>query len=277
MTRGRRLSAQAVSVCVFAVVGIAIFPFYWMLVTATNPDQFLFADTMPLLPRPTYLGIFRDVFSMGHVSIWLRNSAIVAAGTCSLALVLALPIAYGLSRFSFRGKMAAGLGLLMTQMLPEAMLVVPLFSIFATANMLNSYTALILANASFTLPVITWIIKNAIDTVPVELEEAGVLDGCSTLGVLTRIILPIIAPSTAAAAVISFFHGWNEYVFALTFITDDNLRTASVGLASFVGEISTPVQSVMTVGIIYTLPAVALYLLLQRFIVSGMAAGSVKG
>ena len=162
-------------------------------------------------------------------------------------------------------------------MLPEAMLVVPLYAIFGQLHLLNTLAGLILANTAFAVPVITWILKGAIDGVPTEIEEAARVDGCSRITIVLSIVLPLVAPSLAAAAVISFFHGWNEYVFAQTLISDDSLRTASVGLAGFVGELSTPVHSVMAVGIIYTLPAVIFYLFVQRFIVAGMTAGSVKG
>jgi multiple sugar transport system permease protein len=155
--------------------------------------------------------------------------------------------------------------------------VVPLFSIFAALGLINSLFGLILVNAAFVMPVVTLVLMGAIDGVPTEIDEAARVDGATRVGVLTRMVIPIIAPSLAAVAVIAFFHGWNEYIFALTFTTQDSLHTASVGLAGFIGELTTPTQQVMSVAIVYTLPAVALYLLLQRFIVSGIAAGSVKG
>ncbi|MBN9063611.1 MAG: carbohydrate ABC transporter permease [Rhizobiales bacterium] len=272
-----RIGATLAVTGVIALVGLAIFPFYWMVVTAMTSDAALFGEKAQLLPDPGHIGIFAEAFRISAVPDWLRNSAVVATGTAIVTLLLALPMGYAMSRFSFRGKLLVGVALLVTQMLPEAVLVVPLFSIFRPLGLLNSHVGLVLANAAFTLPVAAWLLKNAIDLVPADVEEAAVIDGCSTLGILGRIILPIIAPSVAAAAVIAFFHGWNEYVFALTFITDDSLKLASVGLAGFVGEISTPIQSVMAVGAIYTLPAVALYLVMQRFIVSGLASGSVKG
>ncbi len=164
-----------------------------------------------------------------------------------------------------------------TQMLPEAMLVVPLYAIFAKLLLLDTLGGLILANAAFTVPVITWILKGAIDGVPLEIEEAARIDGCSRLDIVLGIVLPVVAPTLAAASVIAFFHGWNEYVFAQTLILSQELRTASVGLASFVGELSTPIHTVMAIGVMYTLPAVAFYLMVQRYVVAGMTAGSVKG
>jgi multiple sugar transport system permease protein len=273
----RGMGGQAAIVIVLILVGMSVFPFYWMFVTATTSDANLFGARPQLLPDLSLIGIFSRIFYESPVGTWLLNSFIVAAGTTIVTLVLSVPMAYALSRFDFWGKVALGIALLMTQMLPEAVLVVPIFSIFSPLGLLNTYTGLILANAAFTVPVITWILKNAIDTFPFEVEEAAVLDGCTGVSLLWRVVLPVIAPSVAASAVIAFFHGWNEYIFALTFITHDDMRPASVGLAGFIGEITTPVQSVMAVSVVYTMPAVLLYLLMQKFIVSGMAAGSVKG
>jgi multiple sugar transport system permease protein len=198
-------------------------------------------------------------------------------GTTVASIALSVFPAYALSRFRFRGKAALGFGLFTTQMLPEAMLVVPLYAIFAKLALLNSLGGLILANTAFTVPVVVWILKGAIDGVPLEIEEAARVDGCTRLGIVMSVVIPLIAPTLAAASVIAFFHGWNEYVFAQTFITEDRLHTASVGLAGFVGELSTPIHSVMAVGFIYTLPAVAFYLMVQKHVVAGMTAGGVKG
>jgi multiple sugar transport system permease protein len=171
----------------------------------------------------------------------------------------------------------SGFSLFTTQMLPEAMLLVPLYAIFGKLALLNTLGGLILANTAFTVPVIIWILKGAIDGVPLEIEEAARIDGCSRLGVILSVVVPLIAPTLAAAAVIAFFHGWNEYIFAQTFINEERLHVASVGLASFVGELSTPLDAVMAVAVIYTLPAVVFYLMVQKHVVAGMTAGSVKG
>ena len=213
----------------------------------------------------------------GGVPTWLLNSFIIAAGTCLVSIALGIPMGYALSRFSFRGKVVVAGALFVTQMLPEALLVVPIFGLFRQLNLLNSLPGLIMVNAAFVLPVVAFILKGAIDGVPRELDEAARVDGARPFGVLVRITLPLIAPAVAASAVIAFFHGWNEYVFAVTFIFEESLRPASVGLAGYIGELSTPLQTVMGVALIYTLPAVIFYLFTQRYVVSGLIAGGVKG
>jgi multiple sugar transport system permease protein len=262
---------------VLALLGVAAFPIYWMLVTSLTPSAETFASSPRLLPSPTELPIYGKVFSTTTIGTWLTNSAIVASGTTVMSIALAILPAYALSRFQFRGKGMLGLGLFASQMLPEVMLVVPLYAIFVKLALLDTLAGLILVNSAFTVPVVTWILKGAIDGVPIEMEEAARIDGCSRIDILLLVVVPLIAPTVAAAAVIAFFHGWNEYIFALTFVSSEGLRTASVGLAGFVGELITPIESVMAVGIIYTVPSIVFYLFAQRYVVAGMTTGAVKG
>ncbi|QCO17617.1 carbohydrate ABC transporter permease (plasmid) [Azospirillum brasilense] len=270
-------NSTARTLAVLVLLGVAAFPLYWMLVTSLTPSERLFDATPNLLPTLSQIGTYAAAFTETSLRQWLVNSLIVAVGTTVLSILLSVLPAYALSRLTFNGKLLLGFALFMTQMLPEAMLVVPLYDIFTKLSLLNTLLGLILANTAFTVPVVTWILKGAIDGVPSEIEEAARVDGCSRLGIVLAVVVPLIAPTLAAAAVIAFFHGWNEYVFAQTFISDDALRTASVGLASFVGELSTPVHTVMAVGFIYTLPAVVFYLFVQRYVVAGMTTGGVKG
>lgn len=262
---------------IMVLLSAALFPIYWMVVTSLTSSANLFADRPQMVPDPAQAFNYAETFAKTGVLLWLKNSAIVAVGTMVLSILFAILPAYALSRFKFHGKGVLGFVLFATQMLPEAMLVVPLYAIFAKLLLLDTLGGLILANTAFTVPVITWILKGAIDGVPLEIEEAARIDGCSRLDIVLGIVLPVVAPTLAAAAVIAFFHGWNEYVFAQTLILSQELRTASVGLASFVGELSTPIHTVMAIGVMYTLPAVAFYLMVQRYVVAGMTAGSVKG
>jgi multiple sugar transport system permease protein len=274
---GRNWTIGARSVAVLGLLGVAGFPFYWMLVTSLTPSAELFNSPPRFWPSFAEAAVYRDAFWKIPVRTWLINSFVVAAGTTVLSLAIALFPAYALSRFQFRGKGLLGLALFATQMLPEAMLVVPLYAIFGQLHLLDTLAGLVLANTAFTVPVVAWLLKAAVDGIPIEIEEAAHIDGCTPFDIVWRIILPLVAPSLAAASVIAFFHGWNEYVFAQTLVSSESLRTASVGLAGFVGELSTPIHTVMSIGIIYTLPAVIFYLFVQRYVVAGMTAGGVKG
>lgn len=262
---------------VLIALGLAVFPLYWMIVTSLTSDAGLFGETAQVLfPDLGRLGTYVTALT-GDVPRWLLNSAIVAAGTCALAIAIAVPFAYALARYKFPLMGVVALGLFVTQMLPEALLVVPVFEQFSRFGLINNLFGLILINVAFTLPIVVFILRGAIQAIPRELEEAARVDGCRPVRLLTQINVPLIAPSIAATAVIAFFHGWNEYVFAVTFVYDSDLLPASVGLASFIGELSTPVQTVMAVAVMYTLPAVVFYLFAQRSMVAGMTAGGVKG
>lgn len=277
MTGRLRIGVVARMLAVLVVLGVSVFPIYWMFTTALTSDADLFASSPRLVPDFSQFGVFVDALTEGDTLTWLRNSTVVAVGTTVLSITLGTPLAYALSRFSFRGKVLVGLLLLMTQMLPEALMVVPLFSLYRRFHLLDSLVGLVLANTAFVLPIVALVLKGAIDGIPKELEEAARVDGCGPLAVLLRINVPIITPSLAAAAVIAFFHAWNEYVFAVTFIFDQSLQPASVGLAGFIGEQGTAIQTVMAVAFIFTLPAVAFYLFAQKYVVAGMTAGAVKG
>ncbi|MEU7695398.1 carbohydrate ABC transporter permease [Microbispora hainanensis] len=262
---------------VLVVLGVAVFPLYWMIVTALSSNSDLFAAKARLVPDFSHFGVFIDALAEGKALGWLRNSLVIAVGTTVLSIGLGIPLGYALSRFSFWGKAVVTVLLLFTQMLPEALMVVPLFSLFRRFGLLDSLGGLILVNSAFVLPIVALILKGAIDGIPRALEESARVDGARPLTVLTRINVPLIAPSIAATAVIAFFHAWNEYVFAVTFIFTPGKQPASVGIANFIGELGTPIQTVMAVAFMFTLPAVVFYLFAQRHVVAGMTAGAVKG
>ncbi|MEO3811014.1 carbohydrate ABC transporter permease [Sphaerisporangium sp. B11E5] len=275
--RPPRLGLTARILAVLVVLGIAVFPLYWMFVTALSSNSDLFAREARLVPDLSQFGVFVDALAEGKATTWLRNSLVIAAGTTVLSIGLGIPLGYALSRFSFRGKVVMTVVLLFTQMLPEALMVVPLFALFRRFDLLDSLSGLILVNSAFVLPIVALILKGAIDGIPRELEESARVDGARPLTVLTRINVPLIAPSLAATAVIAFFHAWNEYVFAVTFIFTPGIQPASVGIANFIGELGTPIQTVMAVAFMFTLPAVVFYLFAQKHVVAGMTAGAVKG
>jgi len=258
-------------------VVFAGFPVYWMLTTALASSGDLFAGRQSFLPELQNLPEL--LRSIGDVPIlrWLGNTVFIAVGTTVISLVLGTIGGYGLSRYEFRGKGFVNFLLFMTQVLPEALIVVPLYAMFIALGLLNSMWGLVLANVGFSLPVSMFILKSAMDAVPRELEESAAIDNCPRFGTLMMIVLPLIAPSMAAAAVIAFFAGWNEFLFASTFLSDQSSWPVSVGLASFIGQYDTPLASVMGSALVFSVPAIVFFLLVQRKIVSGLTAGAVKG
>lgn len=274
----RKLLIKALRYLLIGVlVIVAGFPVYWMATTALNLNSQLYGTGQIAWPQ---LQNFSDLVSeLGNVPIglWLFNTLLIAAGGTILSLTLGSLAGYALSRFKFHGKGMVGFFLFMTQVVPEALILVPLYAMFITFGLLNSLWGLILANVGFSLPVACFVLKGAMDAVPYEIEESAIIDNCPRFSVLTMIILPLIMPSIAAAAVVSFFAGWNEFLFASTFLMDRNLWPASVGLASFVGQYETPMSAVLGAALVFSLPAIVFFLLIQRKIVAGLTTGAVKG
>lgn len=278
MIAQRNLSLGLRMLLALALVVLAGFPVYWMINTAMTPTSELHAGNQSWIPDfSRTLHVFQVLLTDSPFLRWLSNSAVVAAGTTLLSLLLASLAAYALSRYRFVGKGVFSFGFFATQMLPEALLVVPLYSMFLSLGLLNEHYGLVLVNTAFAMPIAVFLLKSAMDTVPYEIEESARVDGCNSLSILQVMFLPLIAPSMAAAAVITFFDGWNEYLFATTFIRDMDRWMASTGLASFIGEFSTPLDTVFSAAIVFTIPAAVFFLLMQRKIVSGLTAGSVKG
>lgn len=272
-----RLGSLGKALLITLLVVFAGFPVYWMLSTSLGTEASLYRDGQPLFPEFGNIGQWVGFLEDVPILRWLGNSFVIAAGTTILSLVLATMAAYALSRYRFRGRGVAGFIFFSTQMLPEALIIVPLYAIFAGAGLLNGHWGLVLADTAFVMPVSMFIIKSGIDKIPYEIEESARIDGCSRLRILFTIVLPLIMPSIAAAAVIAFFDGWNEFMFANTFISDADLWPASVGLSSFLGQFYTPMNVVMLCALLFALPAIIFFLWAQRGIVSGLTAGSVKG
>jgi len=272
-----RPSTALRSLGLIAILAVAVFPVYWMINTALSADSELFNTGQDLYPHIERVGEIPEFLSGIPIGRWLWNSAVIALGTTVLSLLIAVHAAYALSRYRFFGKGIAGVLLFTTQMMPQALILVPLFALFSTLGLLNNLGGLVLANTAFVMPVGVFILKGAIDGVPFEIEEAARVDGASRFGILSLVVLPLIGPSVAAAAVICFFDGWNEFMFANVFIRDQALWPASIGLSSFIGQFYTPINGVMIAALAFALPAVVFFLLMQRRIVSGLTAGSVKG
>jgi len=265
----------------FLLLGIlavlAGLPVYWMATTALSDESQLYMNRQVPWPQIGNLGSLLSAIAAVPAGRWMVNSLIIATGTTVVSLLLGSLAGYALSRFRFQGRGFIGFLLFMTQVVPEALILVPLYAMFITLGLLNDLAGLALANAAFSLPVATFIIKGAVDTIPHEIEESALIDNCPRFGILTMIVLPLIAPSLAAAAVIAFFAGWNEYLFASTFLMDRGLWPASVGLASFIGQYETPLSVVMGTALLFSLPAITFFLIIQRRIVAGLTSGAVKG
>ncbi len=275
--RARRLAPWiGLYLLVVAAVGFAVLPVYWMLVTSVQRGADLYVWPPRLFPNFREMGVFARLFETQPIAQWLVNSLLIGCGAASFSVALAIFAAYSLSRFKYWGRGPLSFLLLLTQMLPSTVLIVPLFIFLREIGLLNTRAALIFVDTAIIAPITVWILKAFFDTIPLEIEEAGLVDGCSRLGVLRRITLPLSAPAVVAAFAIGFFEAWGEFAFALTLVSDQSLWVTSVGLASWIGYLTTPVEIMMAGAVVFTLPSVLFFLVLQRQLVSGLAAGAIR-
>ena len=274
---GQFLSTIVLYVLVAAVSLLTIFPIYWMLVSTFQPSKYTLHYPPPLIPQEITFRQFADLFANHPVALWLTNSFLIAIMTMLLCMALAVLGAYVLSSLRWKGRPLFGLFLLITQMLPEILIVIPLYIIYRRLNMLDSLPALALVDTAFVLPICIWILKGVFDTVPSEVLDAAVVDGCTELNVLWSIVMPLSAPGLVAVAVVSFFSAWNEFLFAVIMLSSAALQPASVGLTTLKATGFTPVEQYMAAGLIFSILPVLFYLIMQRYIVAGLTAGAVKG
>lgn len=276
-TAQRRLVRLLFYMMVIAVSLMTVFPIYWMLVSTFQPNEYTLHFPPPLIPKEITVRQFAGLFANHPIALWLRNSAIIAITTMLVSTTLSVLGAYTLSSLRWPGRNLFGLFLLATQMLPEILVLIPIYGIFRRLDLLNNLTSLAVIDAAFILPICIWILKGVFDTVPTEVLDAAVVDGCTQLSVIWRIVLPLTVPGLVAVAVVSFFFAWNEYLYASILLGKANIMPASVGLSTLKAIGRTPVEQYMASGLIFSVFPVAFYLFMQRYIVSGLTAGAVKG
>jgi multiple sugar transport system permease protein len=256
--------------------GFALFPVYWMAVTSVLPADSIFRDPPSFFPVDAQFGGYRKVWTDSGLPRWIVNSTVVVAISTGLSALVAVLAGYGLSRFRSRLGQAIGYLLLTSRLVPSTLWVIPLYVVYQSLGMLDSYPAVILAYATFEIPFATWMLKGYFDSIPRELDQAAQLDGCSELSSLTRVILPAALPGIAASLMASAILGWSDYLFALTFLRDPARWTVTVGIQSLFGEHVTLWNSIMAASLVATLPMLVLFLALGRYLVAGLTAGAVK-
>lgn len=273
----RTLGTILLYITVALVSLVTIFPIYWMLVSTFQPSKYTLHYPPPLFPQEITFYQFAELFANHPIARWLRNSFLIASMAMLLCTALTVLGAYALSSLRWWGRSTFGLFLLVTQMLPEILIVIPLYIIYRRLNLVDSLPALALVNTAFALPICIWILKGVFDTVPLEVLDAGVVDGCTELSVLWHIVLPLSLPGLVAVAVVSFFSAWNEFLFAVIMLTSAQFQPASVGLTTLKATGFTPVEQYMAAGLVFSILLVVFYLVMQRYIISGLTAGAVKG
>lgn len=259
-----------------------LYPVLWVVKLALSPTQTLSLSANPF-PETVTLDHFREVLGTTDAQgRWLfgrqlLSSIVVSTATTAVGLTLAVTAAYALSRFRFPGKQSGMQLLLITQMFPAALMMVPLYSILQKLGLLDSLGGLVLVYATSSLPFCVWMLKGYFDTIPRELEEAAIMDGASPRQVFVRIVLPLARPALAVTALFSFMQAWNEFILAATLLNDASRFTLPVALQRYVGEYKTEWGHFAAGALVVSTPVMAVFFALQRSLVGGLTAGAVKG
>jgi len=272
-----RWGRAGLAVAILGWLTFALGPYVWMFLTSLKPKSELYTSPVQVLPHSvTFLG-YKLLFTTTPFLRYFLNSAIVSAGTVALATVAAVLAAYALSRFRIPGKTYILIGLLVTQLIPSVLMVMPLFLTLRTIGLLNTWWGLILVDTAFALPFTTYLLTGFMDAVPKQLDEAAMIDGCNEITAFRWVLAPLLVPGIAASSTYVFIYSWNEFVYALTFTSTTVSRTLPVGLRTFIGEYLIRWDLLTAGGVISVIPTILFFMLVQRNLIAGLTAGAVKG
>jgi len=263
VTRTRRLLKWVGNGLLVLMLVWTLVPFYWMIATSLKKDKEIYGYEATLIPRRPTLDAYRRLFAQTPFVKYMRNSTIIAVSTTLASLVLGCLGAYALARLRFPGRAIIARGLI--------------FTVLSTLSLIDTREGLILAYLGFTVPFSTWLLLGYFRSVPLELEEAALVDGCSRLSALVRIILPMSLPALAVVAFFSFTLAWSEFLYANVFVNSTDARTITTGLTLFIVEDVFFWGPMMGASCLATLPPIVVYLVFQRWVVKGLTLGAVKG
>ncbi|TMD05729.1 MAG: sugar ABC transporter permease [Chloroflexi bacterium] len=277
MRQGRLATSLFIHAFLVAMLVIAVFPVFFVLQAAVRPGQSLYTLTLSLWPDHPTLDNFHYILTQIPFPTWLGNSLIVCTATMFAGLVGSATGAYALSRFRFAGKRMTLILLLAIQSFPTVLALIPIYIILRLVHLVGTPLGLILAYVSVALVFAAWNLKGYFDTIPHEIDEAALMDGCTPTQAFLRVTLPLAVPALAVTALLMFITGWNEWVMAQTLLSDENTYTVPVGLWGLQNDYRIPWGYFASAALIVSVPIMTLFLLLQRYFRSGLTVGGVKG
>jgi multiple sugar transport system permease protein len=255
-----------------------LWPFYWMFITAFRPDVELYSSGNPLLIRQPTLDHFNELFRRTAFLMWARNSFVLAIISTAIALLLGVPAGYALARLRFRGSGLIGLSLFATYLIPGTLLFIPMHQIINTLGLLDTPFALLVVYPTFLTPFCTWLMAAYFKTIPSELEDCARVDGCSRLGAMIRIAVPLSTPGILSAAIFCFTGAWNEFLYALVLVTSGDLKTLPVGIvATLLNTDAYPWGKLMAGALLASIPVAIVYSFFVEHYASGLTSGALKG
>ena len=264
------------AVLLLFVIAATLFPIAWVISTSLKDRAETFNIPPTLIPQRIYWQNYLVIWKTQPFGRYFLNSVILAFGTCVVGLAIANLAAYGFSRFYMRFHSQLLTVILVTQMVPSVLLIIPYFLMMSKLGLLNSYLALIIAYISFALPFCTWMLKGYYDSIPKEIDEAALIDGCNQTQLMLKVVFPLTLPGNIATLIFAFLLSWNEFLFALSLAKDQTMFTIPVGIALFIGEYRVAWNEIMATAVVASLPTIVLYILIDKYLVNGLVEGSVK-
>jgi arabinogalactan oligomer/maltooligosaccharide transport system permease protein len=270
-----RITASYIVLIIFSL--IALFPVVQVFTISLRPADRLLSTSLEIIPKNASFNTYKILFTERPFFLWLMNSTLIAVVVTLTGVALASTAGYGFSRFRFAGKKFGLLSLLVTQMFPATMLLLPMYIMLVKLHLINTYLGIIIMYSATALPFCIWQMKGYYDTIPMSLEEAGRIDGCNQFQTFYKIIFPLAAPALVITALFSFMSAWTEYVVAAQILQDTNLWTLPLGLKSFEANMGSEWGLYGAASVVVMIPVVLLFLSLSKWLVSGLTMGSVKG
>ncbi len=267
--------------CIIAIIlfCILLFPIYWIFITSLKTEQEIFQIPPTFRPHILNMKSYLVQLENGDFNMFrsFGNSLLISLGAMCISIILAVPASYGIARYQFKGKRLIILGFLVTQMLPVSVLLTPLFIMFRNMHVYNTLWSTIFADSTIGIPFSILILKNYFASIPKELEEAAYIDGCTRLSAFTRVLIPVAKQGVVVCGIFSFLYAWGDLAYGMTFILDQEKRPITAGIFNFMGQYGTKWSYLSAFAIVTIIPVALIFIFMQKFIISGMTSGAVKG
>lgn len=273
--RSLRLGSRALVLLV--VVIVVLFPLYWLLATSLKPSDEIFASTPTLFPHRISWDHYSNVFRNSEIPTYFKNSLVIAAATVFIVLAVASLAAYSVTRYEFRGKVAYFVTILFAQVMPLTTLIVPLYIMWGKFDLLNSFVSIVLTYCAILTPMAIWLLTGYFKGIPKDIDEAARIDGCSSPGILVRMVLPLARSGLVAVGLTVCITVWQEMLISMTFVSDDAMRTLPAGINNFITRSGIQWGPLNASGIVTTLPVLVIFIVFQKALVKGLTAGATKG
>lgn len=276
LTKKKNILLSVVSVVILCIL---LFPLYWALITSLKTEQEIFQNPPTFYPHVLNSKSYAAQVETGDFNMFrsFANSFLISVWATVIAVLLAVPASYGIAKYHFKGRKIMLLSFLVTQMLPVSVLLTPMFIMFKNMHVYNTWVAAVLADATIGIPFSVLILKNYFSSIPKDLEEAAYLDGCNKFTAFIRILIPIAKSGVMVCAIFSFLYAWGDLAYGMTFILDQEKRPITAGIFNFMGQYGTKWSYLTAFAVVTIIPVALIFIFMQKYIVSGMTSGAVKG